>query len=139
MSRANLERSLLRKVPERAQGTSRAGGKTSYPEGKAVQTSPGGSSSEGVMGRKVQSERRKAGVGGGGRGRLERPPLGALQASGRANLPGVLGPAKEPRDPPAQPRNRRARLAVISDSLSAKPLPFLGMRSRKARHTVGVQ
>lgn len=50
------------------------------------------------MGRKVQSERRKAGVGGGGRGRLERPPLGALKALGRANLPGVLGPAKEPRD-----------------------------------------
>lgn len=51
------------------------------------------------MERKVQSERRKAGVGGGGRGRLERPPLGALQALGRANLPGVLGPAKEPCDP----------------------------------------
>lgn len=71
------------------------------------------------MGRKVQSERRKAGVGGGGRGRLERPPLGALQALGRANLPGVLGQAKEPRDP--QLRHGAARISETPNSATEPP------------------
>lgn len=71
------------------------------------------------MGRKVQTERRKAGVGGGGRGRLERPPLGALQALGRANLPSVLGPAKEPRDP--QLRHGAARISATPNSAKEPP------------------
>lgn len=69
--------------------------------------------------------------------------LGPLLALGQANLFGVLGPAKDcagvSARSPTQPRSPVQARCHFKDSLSAKSLPFLGMQSRKVRHTVGVQ